>query len=207
MAPGAHTFVHRHRSQRGRLNDDSEHVVRDGQHGDFELIVRMHPASAIMPDYLESWYFDSSSGQWNGPTPLMVNNIPVIGVTGDPQLIQGTWGTRGHYELLVPQGKNINHYYRDNDDPNLAWHLVRTVPYPHAGRLGPTPKDIGLIQSNFNDDGVHGSFELVTRIARFPTRQGTDYLDFWYFDSFAGKWNGAVHVLVNGNPVVGITGF
>jgi subtilisin family serine protease len=179
----------------------------DGQHGNYELIVRMHPALASAPDYLDFWYLDSGSGQWNGPFPLIVNNAPVTGVTGDPQLIQGTWGTRGNFELLVPQGKNINQYYRDNDDPSLAWHLIRTVPYPHIGPLGPTPKDISFIQSNFNGDGEHGSFELVTRVAPSPTMQGTDYLDFWYFDSSTGKWNGAFHVLVGGNLVSGITGF
>jgi len=166
----------------------------------------MRPPLATMPDYLESWSFDSSLGHWQGPSPLTVNNAPVTGVTGDPQLIQGTWGTRGNFELLVPQGKNINHYYRDNDDPSLAWHLVRTVPYPQIP-LGATPKDIGFIQSNFNDDGVHGGFELVTRVAPSPTIQGADYLDFWSFDSLAGKWNGAFHVLVGGGLVSGITGF
>src|SRR6185295_3309700 len=36
-------------------------------------------------------------------------------------LVQSNWGSKGNFELLVPQGDVITHYFRDNDDPNLAW--------------------------------------------------------------------------------------
>ena len=64
-------------------------------------------------------------------------------------------GGHGNFELLVPQGNVINHYYRDNDDPDLAWHLVNP-PLAYLPRvpkqLVGTPRSVTFIQSNFKGD-------------------------------------------------------
>jgi hypothetical protein len=114
----------------------------------------------------------------------------VTGVTGDPVLIQSNWGNQGNFELLVPQGTVIRHYYRDNDDPALPWHFAREFGYPAPpNELGPTPRAVTFIQSNFLGDRVHGNFEAIVRV-RPAIASDAEYLDFWFFDSGTFKWNG-----------------
>lgn len=37
--------------------------------------------------------------------------------------LQSTMGKTGNYEVLLPQGNKLVHYFRDNDDPHLRWSL------------------------------------------------------------------------------------
>jgi hypothetical protein len=55
----------------------------DGVHGNFEAIVRVSPAIATQPDYLDFWFLDSKTSKWNGPFPLTADGQPVTGVTGN----------------------------------------------------------------------------------------------------------------------------
>ena len=73
---------------------------------------------------------------------------------------------QGNFELLVPQGNVIKQYYRDNDDPTFTWHYLREFDYPPLpGQLGPTPRSVTFVQSNFKGDGTHGNFEAIVRLA------------------------------------------
>ena len=178
----------------------------DGTHGNLEAIVRVSGPQG--QDSLDFWYLDSSGGQggpWSGPFPLMVDGSAVTGVTGNPALIQSTWGAKGNFELLVPHGHAINHYYRDNDSPGFPWHLAQQLSYPAVGshHIGPFPLGVTFIQSDFMADGFHGNFEAIVRVA--PPFRG-DRLDFWYFDSAAAKWHGAFPVMVDRQEVDGVTG-
>jgi subtilisin family serine protease len=180
----------------------------DGQHGNYDLIVRVKPAVASQPDYLDYWTLDSETANWSGPFPVIADGVPVTGVIGDPQLIQGTEGTRGHFELLVAQRDTIYHYFRDNDDPSHAWHLIRTLPYKAMhGRLGPRPRDVAFVQSNYSSDGAQGNFELVTRVLPLPMLESSAYLDLWSFDSLFGTWNGPLPLAPDGKRITGVTGF
>ena len=85
----------------------------DGTHGNFEAIVRVSPPDEAGPDTLDFWFFDSLRLE-----------------CGDPVLLQSTYGVRGNFELLVPQGEVIRHYYRDNDDQQLPWHFLREFGFP-----------------------------------------------------------------------------
>jgi hypothetical protein len=72
--------------------------------------------------------------------------------------------------------------------------------------LGPTPRSVTFIQSNFRGDGVHGNFEAIVRVA--PAIATTpDSLDFWFLDSKTSKWNGPFPLIADGKPVTGVTGF
>jgi subtilisin family serine protease len=178
----------------------------DGKHGNYELIARVKPAVATQPDHLDFWFLESNTGNWTGPFPLIADGQRVSGVTGDPVLIQSTWGAQGNFELLVPQGDVINHYIRDNDDPQLPWHLVRTLSYKTpANQLGPKPVSVTMIQSTFFGDGRHGNYELIVRMKPAIASQ-PHYLDYWYFDSSTGNWNGPFAFNVNGALVSGVTG-
>jgi hypothetical protein len=43
--------------------------------------------------------------------------------------LQGNWGNQGNFELLVPQGDVINHYFRNNDDVQFPWQVVHQLSY------------------------------------------------------------------------------
>jgi hypothetical protein len=36
-------------------------------------------------------------------------------------LIQSNYGTQGNFEVIVRVGNALQHWYRDNDNPNLPW--------------------------------------------------------------------------------------
>lgn len=56
------------------------------------------------------------SGEWTGARRIARN------VRGTPAFLQSSGGTRGHFEVLVPdEGSGIRHIYRDNDDPSEPW--------------------------------------------------------------------------------------
>src|SRR5262249_60978495 len=57
-----------------------------------------------------------------GGAPIQADGRPIDGVTGMPVMIQGNWGSPGNFELLVPRGNRISHYYRD-----YRWHFLRDI--------------------------------------------------------------------------------
>ena len=178
----------------------------DGAHGNFEAIVRLAPPIATVPDSLDFWFFDSGTAQWNGPFALTADAAPMNGVTGDPSFIQGNWGSRGNFELLVPRGNMIREYFRNNDDPAFAWHFLREFGYPtRPNQLGPTPRSVTFIQSGFKGDGVHGNFEAVVRVAPAIASE-PDHLDFFFLDSKTARWNGPFPIFVDAKPLEGVTG-
>ena len=115
--------------------------------GNFEAIVRMQRAGQ---SFLAFYVFDSGSLKWNGPAELTADGEPITGVTGDPALIQSTFGTQGNFELVVPQGNRLVHYFRDNDTPDFPWRKSgASIPGFDGPGLPAVPTAISLIQSNF----------------------------------------------------------
>jgi Peptidase A4 family len=169
----------------------------DGVHGNFEAVIRV--AETVKPDVLDFWFLDSKTVQWNGPFGLGADGQQVSNVSGDPVMIQGTWGGHGNFELLVPQGNVIGQYYRDNDDPQLRWHHLRDFGYP-ANRF---PRSVTFIQSNFKGDFFHGNFEAVVRVAEAGK---PDVLDFWFFDTQTSQWKGPLGLGADGQQVANVTG-
>jgi subtilase family serine protease len=128
------------------------------------------------------WDACTGLGSPNG-TSLVAVMEPAPARRGSRNFIQSNWGTQGNFELLVPHGNVIKQYFRNNDDPALAWHFLRDFGYPAPpGQLGPTPRSVTFIQSNFRGDGVHGNFETIVRVAPAIATQ-PDHLDFWWLDS------------------------
>jgi photosystem II stability/assembly factor-like uncharacterized protein len=162
----------------------------DGTHGNFVAIVRVSPSNQSGPDTLDFWFFDSLRFEWIGPFPVVADGGPVTGVTGDPVLIQSTFGNQGNFELLVPQGEVVRHYFLESDDPRFVWHFLKEFGFPlPPTELGPTPRGVTFIQSNYKGDGVHGNFEAIVRVAN-PMTIEPDSLAFWFFDSSRLSWNG-----------------
>jgi hypothetical protein len=178
----------------------------DGAHGNFEAVVRVRPAFVLDPAPMDHWFFDSKADKWAGPFPFIADGQRVTGVTGDPILIQSNWGTRGNFELLVPQGDAIAHYSRDNDNPQLPWRRVGQLPYKvPTGQLGPVPQSVTFVQSTFKGDGVHGNFEAVVRVHP-AIASNPETLDSWFFDSATLKWTGPFPLAADGQPVTQVTG-
>jgi hypothetical protein len=82
-----------------------------------------------------------------------------------PALIQSTVGDVENFEVVVQQGEQLCHWYRDNDNPALEWRSGRC--FAQGATSAPA-----LIQSSFGDIG---NFEVVVQ-------QG-EQLCHWYRDN------------------------
>ena len=115
----------------------------DTQHGNFELVAR---EGANLVHY----YHDNTkpAGPWTKGRTIS------SAATGEGWLIQSTFGQppKPNFEVVVPEGGNLIHYYRDNANPAGPWTKGRLVT---DGVTGPA----SFIQSTFG--GAHGNFELV----------------------------------------------
>jgi hypothetical protein len=101
---------------------------------------------------------DQPGDRWQGPVPVMVSGGLVSGVSGNPALIQGTFGKRGNFEVVVPRaGNGLSHFWRDNDDPSLQWHRGEDF------ALNYKVDAVSLIQTNFGPLGV-GELEVIAII-------------------------------------------
>lgn len=118
-------------------------------------------------------YFWRSSGpdhSWNGPFFFET------GVSGNPSLIQGKFGEKGNFELVVPLAEGgIGHFFRDNDDEHQSWY----GPFEFAAEIGKVDS-VALIQSNFEDPG---NLELIARV-------GNKLAFFWRGSGPKPEWHG-----------------
>jgi hypothetical protein len=107
-------------------------------------------------------------------------------------LVQSTHGVNGNFELVVPRlGGGLSHYWRDNDDPLLAWH--------GPGLTFGSAEDIqavALIQSNF---GSFGNLELVAV-------EGGQLVHNWRDDGGSWRWQARTY-LPGGGGVAGSVAF
>lgn len=90
---------------------------------------------------------------------------------GNPALIQGTFGVKGNFEVVVPSpGGGIAHYWRDNDDPLMQWHGPAIF-----GVDAGTVDAVSLIQGTFGRN-----FEVVARIGGQLTHFWRDFNLSWH---------------------------
>jgi hypothetical protein len=107
---------------------------------------------------LAEYYFDSETLQWIGPFIITVGGKIITGMTGRPVLVQSTMGGGdGTFEMLVPQGNAIRHYWKDNQVYDSPWHQRRTLPRliltsRHTITAGGvTPSRSGTLASGLSD--------------------------------------------------------
>jgi hypothetical protein len=121
------------------------------------------------------WREDVSPFPWHGPFAIPGST----GTAATPTLIQGSFGTRGNFEVVVPMASGgLAHFWRDNDAPNLAWH-------------GPTQfgssdiyDAVALIQSNFSTAGAGpGNLEVIAHT-------GNRLHFYWRDDVNPFPWHG-----------------
>jgi hypothetical protein len=125
-----------------------------GGNGNFELALPTSEGDhgGLVHFWLASFWRESGLPfTWHGPTFFF------SGAAGNPAMIQGLFGGRGDFELVVPLSSGgLAHFRRDNDDPSLPWH----GPTAFGVEAGPV-EAVALLQSNFGDPG---NLEVVARI-------------------------------------------
>ena len=192
--------------------------------GPFVAVVRLRGSGGPAGDSLVLFYCDGNH-QWHGPYPLSENGQPISGITGHPALIQSTWGQqRANFELLVPQGGKLVHYWRDNDKPAFPWHRGAVV-YEAApafvgtavaGRHGEgsseealsvgrerIPLSVCLLQAHRGFD-TPGPLVAVVRLQGSGGPVG-DSLVLFYCDG-AHQWHGPYPLYADGQAISGVTG-
>jgi hypothetical protein len=149
-------------------------------------------------------FYGRDASGWHGPATLDADGQPVTGVTGAPAFIQSTYGAVGNYELVVPMGDHLAHYWRDNDAVGHPWHGPILIQGPYHGPLGKNrfapPSQFtaaSLLQSTIGP----GNLDVVS-VANTTT--GDSHLVFYGRD--ASGWHGPANLIADGQPVTGVTG-
>jgi hypothetical protein len=90
------------------------------------------------------------------------------GVTGAPSMIQSDFktGAHGNFEVVVPEGTNLVHYFHDNSNPTNPWQRGQIIAtgISSAG---------SLIQTDFTSPSGHGNFEVLVQ-------EGDHVTHFWH---------------------------
>jgi M6 family metalloprotease-like protein len=177
-------------------------VKGDGAHGNYEAVVWVRPRIAGAVDAIDWITFDTALRQWSTPRPVLVNGQPIEGVTGTPAIVQSSFGAAGNYEMLVPQGMRLVHYWRNNDVAARPW--LSTHVYDFSGRSGDgpsgaiarSPVSVSMLRSSFKGDGTHGNFDAVVRLRSVASDD--DEIAFVAFDTGSRQWTPSRPVLVDG---------
>ena len=183
-------------------------------HGNFEVLIHFfEPIPQGAADSLANYYFDFKAQQWFGPFTVIADDNTVTGVTGKPVIIQSDFG---NFEMVVPQGNTLMHYWRDNSDggqpwqyANHPWHKGFEIISPSFGskmQLG----GVGFFQSKRFKSGPSnlGNFEVIAHITEQSPFVGggtIDGLNSYTLDWGTMKWT-IEAVLPDGNTVSGVTG-
>ncbi len=124
------------------------------------------------------WRGAEPGARWSGA------QVFAEGVAGNPALIQGGFGHRGHFELVAPLERGgLGHFRRDNDSAALAWRG------PAVFGEGVRFDAVAMIHGNY------GSLEVIARA-------GDRLVSFWR--SADVPWRGPFDVVsgVGGRPAL-----
>jgi len=163
--------------------------------------VRMRSPSGLQ--YLEWYSNDLSGGPWSDAGAIVAAGVPVSGVTGDPALIQSTRGDNGYFEMLVPQGRTLAHYIRDNDVAGTPWRRMPDVFGAGGTPLRGAPLDVALIQTNVRNSATNtGNLHAIVRMS---SPRFNDYLAEYEFNAGTNTWRsiGTARTSGGGIPVSG----
>jgi hypothetical protein len=123
-------------------------VIQSDFGGNFEVVVREG-------DQLRHYYRDNNAAG----LPWRQGELFGDHVASAPALIQSDFGApHGNFEVVVREGDQLRHYYRDNAAAGLPWRQGELF----GDHVASAP---ALIQSDFG--ASHGNFEAVVREANF----------------------------------------
>ncbi|WP_437654070.1 alpha/beta hydrolase [Sorangium sp. So ce1182] len=154
-----------------------------GDPGHLEAVARARAGDRLAA----FWCAPGSEPSWSEP------RFFAEGAAGDPALIQGGFGGRGNFELVVPHaGGGLAHYFRDNDTAELGWH----GPAIFGADLGQF-EAVAMIQRSVDAQRAAGDLELVARV-------GDRLLMFWRSPGSGAAWQGPEEVVsgVRGTPAL-----
>ena len=172
-----------------------------GPNGSLEIVTRMKPREllpGIESDYLAHAWFNGH--HWSSLHTILVDEQPIQGVTGNPAFIQGTFGRPGNFELIVPQGDRLRHFWRDNSNRELPWH---SAPDPIA-----EPSNViavSLLQSDLRQGGITSPgpgnlAAIIRRQTEDPTDLGDDQMRLVTRSSTTMNWT-ETSIPVEGAPL------
>ena len=149
----------------GRL--DAVAAVEGAHPGELDVVARSEDRLMVLRR--------DTDGGWRRPRPLVVDQGPVTGVSGNPAVVSGPFGRSGNLEAVVPlAGGGLVHLWRDNDDPEQPWHLASRYP-------GPKIDAVALLA---DPRGAEGELEVLARIGERLVRYWRD----------ASGWNGPAEI-------------
>lgn len=179
-----------------------------GPNVDLAAIHWMQPAAPGGAGALDQLHFSQSlnGAAWTAPGQIVADGTPIQGVSGKPSFLQGRFGGFGHFDMVVPAGRQIHHYWRDNDAAGNPWHgpviVADFTPAPGAQPLFPTA--VSLIEGATNRPG---NLEFVARITPKVPGIGTPKPEFLVqFFRDANGWHGPDEILADGVRIQDVTG-
>lgn len=140
-----------------------------GERGNLEIVAVDVGGNNLM----HFWRDSGPSYDWHGPNKISKDTLVPL-FSGSPAMIQSRSGQRGNFEVVVARAEGgFSHYWRDNDDPELAWH----GPFDFAADAG-IFNAATMIQSNFEDH-----LEMVAR-------SGDELFFLWRGSDIGAEWHG-----------------
>jgi hypothetical protein len=117
--------------------------IRNG-HGNFETVV-------LQGNDLVHYWHDNGNVQYTWVRGQVITH----NATGPGCIIQSDFrgGSHGNFEVVVPEGRNLVHYFHDNGNVASPWQRGQII---STSSTGPAT----IIQSDFRG-GDHGNFEVV----------------------------------------------
>jgi hypothetical protein len=144
--------------------------------GNFEAVL-------LQGKNLVHYYRDNTA---NGGEKWISTKVITSKATGPGCIIQSSYSTPyspGNFEVVVLEGHNLVHYYRDNSSKGgQAW----------GGGTVITSKATGpgtIIQSSYGTPNAPGNLEVIVP-------EGSNYVHYWRDDSSTGglKWSSGIVV-------------
>jgi predicted acylesterase/phospholipase RssA len=146
--------------------------------------------------------------------PVVADGSPVKGVTGNPLILEAKFAQEESFELFVPIGSRVAHYFRRGRSgpwtsrgsgsaypvPQPAGTPPQTSALPVTSRLSPV--SIACIQANY---GVPSNLEAVVALSQSGAWPATSLVSLWY-DAEHGVWNEAGPIAPAGVDLSNIAG-
>ena len=147
----------------------SNFVDGSSNFGHLELVVRHGERLALY------WRASEAPLLWTGPLYLPSDEVHI----GNPALIQGDFGTKGNFELVVPHvDGGLAHYTRFNDS-GFDW---SSSPNRLGESLG-TVDAVAMLQSDYISPGEsNGHLEVIARV-------GNQLFSLWRESKDPYDWN------------------
>lgn len=110
------------------------------------------------------------------------------------QVLQSNYGKQGNFEMLVPQGNKLSHYFRENDKSDFPWMFASNIPLNDSSMI---VKSASVIQSNYSE----GNLEALVAVSKSNSKN--DIIHFW-FDTEKKTWNQGLSFSKNDNLLTAI---